>query len=52
MTARRRGHVGLRLYTNVLMTENFALYERLGFRETGRVSEQGFERLYMAKALG
>lgn len=50
--ARRRGHAELRLYTNVLMTENIALYKRLGFRETGRVSEKGFERLYMAKALG
>jgi ribosomal protein S18 acetylase RimI-like enzyme len=51
LEARRRGHANLRLYTNVLMTENLALYERLGFRETGRVTEKGYERLYMAKAL-
>jgi ribosomal protein S18 acetylase RimI-like enzyme len=50
--ARRRGHAQLRLYTNVLMTENIALYERLGFRQTERVSEKGFERLYMLKTLG
>lgn len=50
--ARQRGHVELRLYTNVHMTENIALYERLGFRQAGRVNEKGFERLYMAKRLG
>jgi hypothetical protein len=33
------------------MTENIALYGRVGFRETARVSEKGFERVYMAKAL-
>ncbi len=49
--ARRRGHVELRLYTHVLMTENIALYERLGFRKTKTVSEKGFERQYMAKEL-
>ena len=49
--ARRRGCVEIRLYTNVLMAENLALYGRLGFRETGRVSEKGYERVYMAKAL-
>jgi ribosomal protein S18 acetylase RimI-like enzyme len=50
--ARRLGYAELRLYTNVLMTENIALYERLGFRQTGRISEKGFERVYMAKTLG
>ncbi|CAH0274577.1 GNAT family N-acetyltransferase [Roseomonas sp. CECT 9278] len=49
--ARRRGHAELRLYTHVLMTENIALYGRVGFRETGRASEKGFARVYMAKAL-
>ncbi len=48
--ARRRGHGVVRLYTNVLMAENLAFYGRLGFRETGRVSEKGYERVYMAKA--
>ncbi len=48
--AQRRGLCEVRLYTNVLMTENLALYGRLGFRETGRVSEKGYERVYMAKA--
>ena len=48
--ARRRGHDEVRLYTNVVMTENLALYGRLGFRETGRVSEKAYERVYMAKS--
>ena len=50
--ARRRGHGAVRLYTNVHMPENVALYERLGFRQTERVSEKGFERVYMVKTLG
>ena len=50
--ARRLGYAELRLYTNVVMTENIALYERLGFRQTGRISEKGFERIYMVKTLG
>jgi ribosomal protein S18 acetylase RimI-like enzyme len=49
--ARRRGCQEVRLYTHVLMVENIALYTRLGFRETGRVSEKGFDRVYMAKSL-
>jgi GNAT superfamily N-acetyltransferase len=49
--ARRRGQGEVRLYTHVLMTENQALYARLGFQETGRMSEKGYERVYMAKAL-
>ena len=48
---RRHGYTEIRLYTHVLMTENIALYARLGFRETGRVSEKGFDRVYMAKPL-
>ena len=44
--ARRRGHGEVRLYTHVLMTENQALYARLGFKEIGRVKEKGYERLY------
>lgn len=49
--ALRRGFSELRLYTNVLMVENIALYQRLGFAEIGRVQEKGFERVYMAKRI-
>ena len=48
--ARRRRCDRVRLYTHVLMTENQALYRRLGFHETGRISEKGYDRVYMAKA--
>ena len=49
--ARRRGWPEIVLYTHVLMTENQALYKRLGYVETGRVSEKGFARVYMTKRL-
>jgi ribosomal protein S18 acetylase RimI-like enzyme len=49
--ARRRGYRDICLYTHVLMTENQALYQRLGFIETGRATENGFDRVYMAKTL-
>lgn len=49
--ARRRGHDAIILYTHVLMTENIALYRRGGYAETGRVSEKGFDRVYMRKDL-
>lgn len=41
----------LRLYTNQTMTENLALYSRLGFVETHRGEENGLKRVYMAKAV-
>lgn len=49
--ARRRGSSQVQLYTHVLMTENLALYGRLGFHETGPITEKGYERVYMAKQL-
>jgi GNAT superfamily N-acetyltransferase len=47
--ARRRGYSRLRLYTHALMIENLAMYRRIGFRESGRVTEQRFDRVYMVK---
>lgn len=47
--AARRGYGELRLYTHETMTENVALYPRLGYRETHRVEEKGFSRVYFAK---
>ena len=49
--ARSHGLTELRLYTNALMTENLALYPRLGYRETGRHTDNGFDRVYFTKAL-
>ena len=47
--ARRLGYAELRLYTHRAMTENIALYTRLGFRETGRGREAGYDRVFMTK---
>lgn len=49
--ARRRGCSEVRLYTHVLMVENLALYKRLGFHETARINEKGYDRIYMARPL-
>ena len=50
--ARADGATSLRLYTHIKMTENIALYVKIGFVETGRVREHGFDRVYMTKSLG
>jgi len=47
--ARRLGYRELRLYTHEAMTGNIALYTRLGFRETGRGREAGYDRVFMTK---
>jgi ribosomal protein S18 acetylase RimI-like enzyme len=47
--AHRLGFAELRLYTHVKMVENIALYARIGFTETHRATEKGFERVYMRK---
>ncbi|HEY4253870.1 MAG TPA: GNAT family N-acetyltransferase, partial [Roseomonas sp.] len=49
--ARAAGLPRLRLYTHALMTENHALYAHLGFRETHRATEKGFDRVFMEKML-
>lgn len=41
----------LRLYTNAAMTENLAFYPRLGYRETDRRTDAGFERVFFTKRL-
>ena len=48
---RRLGYAELRLYTHEKMTENIALYRRLGFRETGRGREAGYDRVFMVKPI-
>jgi ribosomal protein S18 acetylase RimI-like enzyme len=49
--ARRLGYREIRLYTHETMTENVALYTRLGFVETGRGHESGYDRVFMTKLL-
>jgi ribosomal protein S18 acetylase RimI-like enzyme len=49
--ARQRGLNRLDLYTNEVMTENQVIYARLGFRETGRRTEDGYRRVYLEKDL-
>ena len=45
------GHSHLQLYTHERMTENIALYKHAGYTETTRRTEQGYDRVYMQKAL-
>lgn len=39
------------LYTNAAMSGALALYPRLGYRETRRAREQGFDRIFFEKRL-
>lgn len=52
LQAARRNLSRLTLYTNEVMHENHAIYTRLGYRETARVAEAGYRRIYMEKVLG
>ncbi|GAD96801.1 hypothetical protein AOR_1_1006034 [Paecilomyces variotii No. 5] len=49
--ARKSGCGSIKLYTNEAMTENIALYSRLGYLETHRIEEKGLKRVYMVKRL-
>jgi GNAT superfamily N-acetyltransferase len=49
--AARLGLRKLSLYTNVVMTENQAIYAHLGYRETRRETEDGYRRVFMEKEL-
>jgi ribosomal protein S18 acetylase RimI-like enzyme len=41
----------MRLYTNAAMTENLAMYARLGYREYDRRTEGGLKRIFLVKTL-
>jgi ribosomal protein S18 acetylase RimI-like enzyme len=50
--ARRAGFDSIYLYTHEKMTENLALYSRIGYAEYDRRSQGGFSLVYMRKRLG
>lgn len=47
----KQGFSAYVLYTNVHMTENIAWYSRSGFTETGRGTQDGFERVFFRKEI-
>ena len=49
--ARRRGFAEIRLYTHEKMTENAAMYPRLGYAETHRARPAGSDRIFFGKGL-
>jgi ribosomal protein S18 acetylase RimI-like enzyme len=49
--ALRRGYREIRLYTHQTMVENQRLYASIGYEETGRGSEAGYNRVFMRKQL-
>ena len=50
--ARRAGFDAIHLYTHEQMTENLALYSRIGYLEYDRRSQGAFSLVYMRKQLG
>ncbi|HEY3766928.1 MAG TPA: GNAT family N-acetyltransferase [Gaiellales bacterium] len=49
--ARQAGFEAVALYTNARMTANLRLYPALGYRETGRATEEGFPRVHYRKGV-
>lgn len=49
--ARRQSYAWIRLYTNEKMVENIALYQSVGYRETGRQLMRGRYAVHMRKRL-
>ena len=49
--ARAQGLPAVELYTNEKMTANLGFYSRLGYRETDRRLQDGFNRIFFRKAL-
>lgn len=47
--AARRGYREMRLYTHARMTENRALYRRLGWEEYAQGEQSGYRRVFMRK---
>lgn len=49
--ALHRGYREIRLYTHQTMVENQGLYASIGYIETGRATEAGYDRVFMSKQL-
>jgi len=49
--ALRRGYCEIRLYAHQTMVENQRLYASIGYEETGRGTEAGYDRVFMRKQL-
>ena len=49
--AAARGYGEIRLYTHEKMIENIAMYPRLGYEETHRAAQAGYDRVFMRKRL-
>lgn len=49
--ASRRAYPEIRLYTHETMTENIALYHRTGWEETGRSTQDGYNRVFFRKTV-
>jgi len=49
--SRALGHDSIDLYTHELMSENIAMYARIGYREVARREVNGYRRVYMRKDL-
>jgi len=49
--ALRRGYREIRLYTHRTMVENQRLYASIGYEETGRGTEAGYDRVFMRQRL-
>lgn len=50
--ALRLGLAAVRLYTNEKMSDNLAIYPRMGYVEVERRAENGFRRVFFEKRLG
>jgi ribosomal protein S18 acetylase RimI-like enzyme len=49
--ALRRGYCEIRLYTHQTMVEKQRLYISVGYEETGRGTDAGYDRVFMSKKL-
>ncbi len=49
--ARRQGLKAVELYTNIKMAGNLSWYPAIGYFETGRAREDGFDRVFFRKDL-